>query len=417
MEIVLIVAIAAVAAAALYVAVTFNRRTRKTTAPQIADAVQAISDHVAATAAQLSQQIQYIADDLRRDREELRLDERKIQGRLDHADSRFSSLAGQFLAELDALKSRAEQAGERQDQLSADLYRLAVRLGVPPEPPTTPIAVAPASAPAIAPAVGTAVGTAVPGRLYAERLEFSLARNETASPAEPMVRIEVTRYIGELPAEQFRDAGDAAAITGRAERDQGFRDRLDEAASEYFATTWGDPAFAAATERWMTQDAYPEIAAAALCSRIGSGLNAIVARPIETMGTEIRLPGPAAAAGAGIGADLILQPVTRSLAGAARFCEIVGIVVGVATGFHPLALAAGKMLARDEFHRVLARGISEAARTLIAGPARPPAGRAGAAEIRGTLPDRRLDPPRDRLSGPRRPDEPRGPSVRGPRLS
>jgi hypothetical protein len=353
MEIVLIVAIAVVAAAALYVAVTFNRRTRKTTAPQIADAVQAISDHVAATAAQLSLQIQDIADNLRRDREELRLDGRKIQGRLDHADSRFSSLAGQFLAELDALKGRADEAGERQDQLSADLYRLAVRLGVPPESPTTPIAVPPALA------------AAVPGRLYAERLEFSLTHTETPDPSQPLVRIEIARYIAELPAEQFRDVGDAVAVIGRAERDPGFRDRLGEAASGYFAANGGDPGVAVATERWITQNAFPETAAAAVCSRIGNGLNAIAARPLDATGTEIRLPGPAAAAGAGIGSDFILQPVTLSVA-AARFCEIVGVVVGVATGFHPLALAAGQTLARDGFHQALARGISDAARTIIA---------------------------------------------------
>jgi hypothetical protein len=122
-----------------------------------------------------------------------------------------------------------------------------------------------------------------------------------------------------------------------------------------------------------------------VCSGIGHGLNAIVARPLDATGTEIRLPGPAAA-GAGIGSDLILRPVTLSLAGAAGFCEIVGVVVGVATGFRPLALVAGTMLARDGFHQVLARGIGEGARTLD--------GRAGAPEIT-TTPDRDLSPHRD----------------------
>jgi hypothetical protein len=247
-----------------------------------------------------------------------------------------------------------------------------------------------------------------------------------------MVRIEVARHVAPLPAGQFSDVGDAPAVADRAARDQGFRDRLGEAASDYFATQWGDPAFALVTERWITQDTFPETAAAAVCSRIGTGLNAIVARPLDAIGTEIRLPAPVASAGAGIGADLILQPVTRPLGQAARFCEIACVVIGLATGFHPLALAAAKMFAHDEFHRMLARGIGEAARTLVLGPQRPSPldrpgsdrepegrpnhpGRPRAPEPTRT-PDRRLNPLRDPLPSPRRPDvpPPRGPSIRGP---
>jgi hypothetical protein len=47
----------------------------------------------------------------------------------------------------------------------------------------------------------------------------------------------------------------------------------------------------------------------------------------------------------------------------------------LATGFHPLALSAAKMLAHDEFHAVVARGIREAAGQVVkglAGPAEAP---------------------------------------------
>jgi len=133
MEIVLIVAIAVVAAAGLYVAATFNKRTRQTTAPLIEAAVSDISAQISVTADDLRRQLRAITDDLHQEREQQRLDGRKIQGRLDHADSRISSMANQVLAELDAIKRRGEQIGTRQDQLSGDLQQLATRLTGDPD--------------------------------------------------------------------------------------------------------------------------------------------------------------------------------------------------------------------------------------------------------------------------------------------
>jgi len=133
MEIVLIVAIAVVAAAGLYVAATFNKRTRQSTAPLIEAAVSDISAQISVTADDLRRQLRAITDDLHQEREQQRLDGRKIQGRLDHADSRISSMANQVLAELDAIKRRGEQIGTRQDQLSGDLQQLVTRLTGDPD--------------------------------------------------------------------------------------------------------------------------------------------------------------------------------------------------------------------------------------------------------------------------------------------
>ena len=136
MEIVLIVAIAVVAATGLYVAATFNKRTRQSTAPLIEAAVSDISAQISVTADDLRRQLRAITDDLHQEREQQRLDGRKIQGRLDHADSRISSMTNQVLAELDAIKRRGEQIVTRQDQLSGDLQQLAARLaGEPDSPP------------------------------------------------------------------------------------------------------------------------------------------------------------------------------------------------------------------------------------------------------------------------------------------
>ncbi len=358
MEILLIAAIAVVAVAALYVAATFDLRAKQNTAPLIDEAVRKISDQMRATEESMRHQLQALADDLQRDREQQRLDGRKIQGRLDHADSRVGSMANQFLADLDAIKRRTDQAGAQQDQLAAGLRQLGQRVARLSEALGHP------AAPAAGPGQ-PGPEPAVPGRLYAERIRFSLARQ---APAEAGVRIQVERSVAELPPGRLGDLGDASAITDRAENDKGFRHRLGEAASDYVAAEWGDPAFAAITDRWVTQNTFPETAAAEVCDRIGSRLNVIVAKPLDTLATDIRLPGIATVPVAGIGADLILQPVTEPLGQAAEFFEIVGVVVGVATGLQPLTLAAAKMLAHDKFHDLLARGVREAASRVFRGP-------------------------------------------------
>jgi len=134
MEIVLTVAIAVVAAAGLYVAATFAKRTRQTTAPLIEAAISDISAQITGAADDLRRQLRAITDDLHHDREQQRLDGRKIQGRLDHVDSRISSMANEVLAELDAIKRRGEQIGTRQDQLGGDLQQLATKLTRDPDP-------------------------------------------------------------------------------------------------------------------------------------------------------------------------------------------------------------------------------------------------------------------------------------------
>ena len=197
--------------------------------------------------------------------------------------------------------------------------------------------------------------------------------------------------MAELPPGQLGDLGDGLAAITRAESDPGFRDRLAQAASDYAAARWDDPGFATITERWITRDTFPETTAAEVCDRIGTGVITLLAAPLEAIGSEIRLPGPAAATGAAPSADLILQPVTVPPVTVppvtvppvtlppvtvppgpeVPFCEMVGVAAGAVTGLHPLALAPAKMLAHDEAHQVLARGLSHAARAVFAEPRRP----------------------------------------------
>ena len=114
MDIVLAVATLVVAAAVLYVTVTLGQRIRRATAPLIDD----LAGQLEATSAELRRQLQAIVTELRQDRDQLQLDGRKIQGRLDHADSRLTTLANQLLSELDAIKRLTEQLAARQDPRS-----------------------------------------------------------------------------------------------------------------------------------------------------------------------------------------------------------------------------------------------------------------------------------------------------------
>jgi methyl-accepting chemotaxis protein len=124
MEILLVVTTLAVGVAVLYVTATLRTRIRQNTAPLINGAVKDISGPLEATTAELKQKLQSMADELQRDREDTRLEERKIQGRLDHADSRLSSLASQLMVELETIRRLVEHIGAGQDQLSGDLQQL-----------------------------------------------------------------------------------------------------------------------------------------------------------------------------------------------------------------------------------------------------------------------------------------------------
>jgi hypothetical protein len=110
-EILLAVATLVVAAAVLYVTLTLSQRIRRTTAPLIED----LASQLEATSAELLRQLQAVVSELQQDREQLRLDGRKIQGRLDHADSRLTTVASQLQSELEAIRRLSEQLGPQRD--------------------------------------------------------------------------------------------------------------------------------------------------------------------------------------------------------------------------------------------------------------------------------------------------------------
>jgi uncharacterized protein YpuA (DUF1002 family) len=110
-DILLAVATLVVAAAVLYVTLTLSQRITRTTAPLIDD----LAGQLEATSTELQRQLQAIVSELQQDRDQLHLDERKIQGRLDHADSRLTTVANQLQSELEAIRRLSEQLGTQRD--------------------------------------------------------------------------------------------------------------------------------------------------------------------------------------------------------------------------------------------------------------------------------------------------------------
>ena len=134
MEILLLVVIIAVAASGLYVAATFNKRTKQHTDP-LEDAVKDSSEQIKKTAEDLGQQLQTAAQDLgrqlqtitnglRQDRELAERDRNEMHSRFDLTDSRILSLPSQLLPELEKIERLHEQIDALKDEFDRDLLQL-----------------------------------------------------------------------------------------------------------------------------------------------------------------------------------------------------------------------------------------------------------------------------------------------------
>lgn len=92
MEILLLVTVIAVAAACLFVAVTFNKR-----AKLINDSINQISDRVDDVAKSLTQQLSVLTEEARQHHEEM-------HDRLDHTDAQVSNVSSLVLTELETMR-------------------------------------------------------------------------------------------------------------------------------------------------------------------------------------------------------------------------------------------------------------------------------------------------------------------------
>ena len=123
MDIWLLVAIVAVGASGLYVAVTFNKRTRQHTDPLVSEATRVISKQTEDSGKALRKQLDEITTELQQERDLVNRERSRTQERLDHADRRISSIADRFSAELDIIKRQCAQIGTWQDQFGGNLQQ------------------------------------------------------------------------------------------------------------------------------------------------------------------------------------------------------------------------------------------------------------------------------------------------------
>jgi hypothetical protein len=134
------------------------------------------------------------------------------------------------------------------------------------------------------------------------------------------------------------------------------RERIEAAAADY-AASWVEGEFG--VTRWQSPQSFPLSRAADLLDDSAEWLRGRVEDPLADAASTVRAPGPLAEIGAGMTADFVTAPLTVPLESAARACEIAGIVIGLATGAHPLAMACAHRLANDETGRLLSKGFEQ----------------------------------------------------------
>lgn len=191
-----------------------------------------------------------------------------------------------------------------------------------------------------------------PGMVYFERRQAFIVPGE-AGGAERTFQVAVVRDLVPQPVH----CKDPEAVTELVREDSDFGDRLAGVAADYFVGEYGDPLVTRASPQvWLTSQSFPETALAGLCDQVSDWLTRTVEGPLTQAERTLDIPAPLAPAGAATAAALILQPVTRPLGECARFCEIVGVGIGLLAGCHPLVLASAKLLAKREIHDLMTRG-------------------------------------------------------------
>ena len=71
-------------------------------------------------------------------------------------------------------------------------------------------------------------------------------------------------------------------------------------------------------------------------------------KPLDILGDAAGFPAPVVSLGADVSATLLLKSALEPLESTVHMLEVVGIVLGLATGMHPLVITCVKHLAYDE---------------------------------------------------------------------
>ena len=110
---------------------------------------------------------------------------------------------------------------------------------------------------------------------------------------------------------------------------------------------------------WKTQQSFPLCQAADLLDGSAEWLRDVVKNPLSNIASSAGAEGPVGPISAGITANFVTAKLTAPLGRAARLCEVTAIVIGLATGAHPLVVACAKQYAHDKLGEVLAEGFKQ----------------------------------------------------------
>jgi hypothetical protein len=115
MEILLLIAIIAVGASGLYVAATFNSRTRQNFAPLMDDAAKNIGKEIAATRGELGRQMQAITDDVRQSTDPIR----RLEAASGKLQEQVQAHADELRDSTELLRRLEAASGELRQQMQA----------------------------------------------------------------------------------------------------------------------------------------------------------------------------------------------------------------------------------------------------------------------------------------------------------
>lgn len=138
-----------------------------------------------------------------------------------------------------------------------------------------------------------------------------------------------------------------------------FGDQIKDAFDEYAADAMVNPAFDNITDWWVVQDPGGVNAVAQTSGNLQKGLHRFfLGAPANSVCHALGAPPPITNAAGGIVGALPL-PVDGPMTMAKMFVQLVGIVIGVATGMPVLQIACTKSLCHDMLQEAVAKGIQE----------------------------------------------------------
>ncbi|HEX8008634.1 MAG TPA: hypothetical protein VF482_19650 [Trebonia sp.] len=226
-----------------------------------------------------------------------------------------------------------------------------------------------------APAPGPAESAVAPGSAQPATDPLAALGSDPLSVPEPpeerYVRLAFERRVVPAPADRFGEI--AAAATGphlkeadhdREDRAEGLSERLADATADYLGAKAGDPLVEKATQWWVTRDSYPETSVADVLTEANKWLHGLVEHPLEGVAERVSIPAPGASLAAGIAAEVVLQPVAEPMTKLTEFRAIAGLVVGLATGAHPLVVSSVKVLTHDAVDRALGEVVKQGFREI-----------------------------------------------------